>query len=489
MTSATTCCRAWPELAIRPPRLLTRKPVQAASASRSLKRRSISGSSPSALTVSAWLTVSPRLDALAAAALKPSSTSRRCGPRASSDRTQNSGIATSVITPMRTSRKNRTATNTPTNSRSTSNSGIWLREELAQLVELPGALEDLTGRHRLEGAKRQVDQVVDHFAAERRVEPAAGMARDIAAQRAQEPLEHEQRDHAESQDVQGLERAVIDHLVVDGHQEQRRRQRQKVDHDRGEAELPEHRAQPAHDRVAPPALAGRLDDRLEQDHAAREIGHGLEVERAAAGNGLAQHQVIFDPCLGQPALARLPAESRNGNGIWARLKASGLKSAALKPSRSAASSRLPSVIPRSRGGAAARISAAEYGRPSCRQISSKARVRLVETGVSDGGMRPAARPFARVSSRRCRSAVSRCRACANALKPPPARTRNRGRTILNRARMTDLDPPASTWGRRLRSRITGGRVPPAPNPPARSITASRQPSGHRSKPSPHGGGL
>jgi hypothetical protein len=68
----------------------------------------------------------------------------------------------------------------------------------------------------LEGAERQVHEVVDHLAAEGGVEPAAGVARDVAAQRAQQPLEHEQRDHAERQHIQGLERAVRDHLVVDG---------------------------------------------------------------------------------------------------------------------------------------------------------------------------------------------------------------------------------------------------------------------------------
>ena len=64
----------------------------------------MSGSSPSALTVSAWLIVSPRLEALAAAVAKPASTKRLCGPRAIIESSQNSGIAASVIAPRRTSR-------------------------------------------------------------------------------------------------------------------------------------------------------------------------------------------------------------------------------------------------------------------------------------------------------------------------------------------------------------------------------------------------
>ena len=86
------------------------------------------------------------------------------------------------------------------------------------MVELARALEDLAGGHLLEGAQRQVHQVMDDLAAERRVEPAAGVAGDVAAQAAQAPLEHEQGDHAERQDVEGLQRVVVDHLVVDGHQ-------------------------------------------------------------------------------------------------------------------------------------------------------------------------------------------------------------------------------------------------------------------------------
>ena len=134
-------------------------------------------------------------------------------------------------------------------------------EELTQVVELAGALEDLAGRHRLEGAQRQMDQMVHHLAAERGVEPAAGVARDVGAQRAQQPLEHEQREHAEHQHVEGLQRAVADHLVVDRHQEDRRRQGEEVDHHRGDAELPQHRAQPLHDRGPPPAALRRRSPR------------------------------------------------------------------------------------------------------------------------------------------------------------------------------------------------------------------------------------
>ena len=135
------------------------------------------------------------------------------------------------------------------------------REELAHTIELPGALEDLAGRHLLERAQRQVQQMVDDLAAERRVETAAGVARDVAAQAAQAPFEHEQRDHAERQDVEGLQRVVVDHFVVDGHQEQRRRQRHHVDHDRGDAEFPQHRAQAPHDRSR--ATAGGSRSRAE----------------------------------------------------------------------------------------------------------------------------------------------------------------------------------------------------------------------------------
>ena len=81
-------------------------------------------------------------------------------------------------------------------------------------------LQDLSGRHALEGAQRQMHQVVDDLAAERGIEAAAGVARDVAAQRAQRPFEQEQGDHAEHQHVERLERAVVDHLVVHGHQEQ-----------------------------------------------------------------------------------------------------------------------------------------------------------------------------------------------------------------------------------------------------------------------------
>ena len=93
-------------------------------------------------------------------------------------------------------------------------------EELADAVQLPGALEHLAGGHALEGAQRHVHQMMHHLAAERGVEAAAGVAGDVAAQRPQRPLEQEQGDHAEHQHVERLERAVIDHLVVHGHQEQ-----------------------------------------------------------------------------------------------------------------------------------------------------------------------------------------------------------------------------------------------------------------------------
>jgi hypothetical protein len=115
---------------------------------------------------------------------------------------------------------------------------------------LPGSFEDLSGRHALEGAQRHVHQMMHHLAAERRVEAAAGVAGDVAAQRPQRPFEHKQGDHAEHQHVEGLERAVIDHLVVHGHQEQRRRERQQIDHHRRDPEFPQHRAQPGEHGVA-----------------------------------------------------------------------------------------------------------------------------------------------------------------------------------------------------------------------------------------------
>ena len=185
------------------------------------------------------------------------------------------------------------------------------------------------------------------LAAERGVEAAAGVARDVGAQRAQQPLEHEQRDHAEHQDVQGLQRAVIDHLVVDGHQEDRRRERQEVDHHRGDAELPEHRAQAAHDRLAPLAGPGGLGQRLEQDHAAGEIGHGRRRGArwlAPAPGSWSTRWSATRRRTSQPSPGRRPT-TRNGVGTSARLLRSGLISPALKPSRSAASSRLPSVMP------------------------------------------------------------------------------------------------------------------------------------------------
>ena len=77
--------------------------------------------------------------------------------------------------------------------------------------------QDLSCRHALEGAQRQMHKVVDDLAAECGIEAAAGVAGDVAARGAQRPFEQEQGDHAEHQHVERLERAVVDHLVVHGH--------------------------------------------------------------------------------------------------------------------------------------------------------------------------------------------------------------------------------------------------------------------------------
>jgi hypothetical protein len=94
--------------------------------------------------------------------------------------------------------------------------------------------------------------------------------------------------------------------------------------------------------------------------------------------------------ISQPSPGRRPT-TRNGVGASARLLRSGLISPALKPSRSAASSRLPRVMPWSLGGAAARISAAVNGRPSSRQSCSNARARPSQGG-GDCGLGSAERP-------------------------------------------------------------------------------------------------
>ena len=205
------------------------------------------------------------------------------------------------------------------------------REELADAVQLPGALQDLSGRHALEGAQRQMHQVVDDLAAERGIEAAAGVARDVAAQRPQRPFKQEQGDHAEHQHVERLERAVVDHFVVHGHQEQRGRQRQQVDHHRGGAELPQDRAQPGHDGVPARGMRRRLRQRLEQHDALGEVGDRLEAARGnPLGSRLHQDQMIVPPLGREPGVAAHPADHQKGRGRLGKIVPAWLERARLE---------------------------------------------------------------------------------------------------------------------------------------------------------------
>jgi hypothetical protein len=244
-------------------------------------------------------------------------------------------------------------------------------EELAEAVELTGALENLAARDALEGLERQVHQVVDHFAAERRVEAPAGVARDVAAQRSQHPLEQEQRHHAERQDVERLERAVVDDLVIDGHEKDRRRKCQQVDHARGDHELHQHRLEAPDDVVAPPRLARWLRKLLEQQAVRRHGEHGIDVVGRRCP---AQRVTQWSPrrrSRSQASPGQCPS-SRQGVGTPASAGLVSLNTRPLKPSRSAAVSSAPRPGGSGVAGMAARMSAIARGRFRARQSCSMA---------------------------------------------------------------------------------------------------------------------
>ena len=127
------------------------------------------------------------------------------------------------------------------------------------------------------------------------------------------------------------ERAVVDHLVVHGHQEERGRQRQEVDDHRGDAELPQHRAQPGHDGVPAGGMGRRLGQRLEQHDAFGEIGDRLEAAGGdALGVGLREHQMIAPPLGREPDVAGHPADHQKRRGRLGEIMPARLQRACLE---------------------------------------------------------------------------------------------------------------------------------------------------------------
>ena len=123
---------------------------------------------------------------------------------------------------------------------------------------------------------------------------------------------------------------MIDHLVVHGHQEQRRRQRQQVDHHRGDPELPQHRAQPGEHGVTQARLP-RLAERPHQHDPFREVGDCVQTAcRGAPGARLEQEQMILYPPGRDQSLAGHPADDQEGRRRAGEVVPAGLERARLE---------------------------------------------------------------------------------------------------------------------------------------------------------------
>ena len=147
---------------------------------------------------------------------------------------------------------------------------------------------------------------------------------------------------------------MIDHLVVHGHQEQRRRQRQQIDHHRRDPKFPQHRAQPSEHGVAQARLR-RLAKRLDQHDPFREVGNRLQAaRRGSSGARLEQEEVVLHPPGGEPGLPGQPAgdqkgRRRAGQVVPARLERARLETEPLGREQDAA--HVEPAVGRRRGGA------------------------------------------------------------------------------------------------------------------------------------------
>ena len=135
---------------------------------------------------------------------------------------------------------------------------------------------------------RQVHHLFEQLLRQLGVELAADLVDQPRARDPQDEVERQRQDHAERQHPQGRHRLVRDDPVVDVHREQRHREGEQVDDQRGEQDRPEFRADLPHFGPEPVralglvprplalALAGRVGF---DDHRAAGVGR-LELARA-----------------------------------------------------------------------------------------------------------------------------------------------------------------------------------------------------------------
>ena len=137
-------------------------------------------------------------------------------------------------------------------------------EEVAQALELAQVVGERAGAGRPR-RHAQAQHLLEDPAGEPDVGHPPGAVDEIAAQVAQQEVEQEDGQHADREHPERLDGVVRHHPVVDVHDEQRRRQREQVDQDRGE-QRPRHRSArpaPARPRTScraacgGPALPGR----------------------------------------------------------------------------------------------------------------------------------------------------------------------------------------------------------------------------------------
>lgn len=93
---------------------------------------------------------------------------------------------------------------------------------------------DHPGGALLEVAQRQLEEVIDHFAAQHGVHPVAGVQHEGLPGPTQQGGEHHEDCHAQGNGDKGAFGAVHHHLVDDGLGEQRRAQCQQLQHQRGQ---------------------------------------------------------------------------------------------------------------------------------------------------------------------------------------------------------------------------------------------------------------
>ena len=219
---------------------------------------------------------------------------------------------------------------------------------------------------------------------------------------------------------------MIDHLVVHGHQEQRRRQGQQVDHHRGDPELPQHRAQPGEHGVTQARLP-RLAERPHQHDPFREVGDCVQTAcRGAPGAWLEQEQMILYPPGRDHSLARHPADNQEGRRRAGEVVPAWLESPHLEAEPFGSSRMPPTPSPPSAVGAAALISARANGRSSIRHSWANAWICPSEVGAAAVVLRFGPRP----PSARCTK--DRMRASRRARKATGDKRRGRNATCERR---------------------------------------------------------